>query len=124
VDPRTAKDPAVAPALDRAIERLRYGTVAVNYWSAAGFAMGITPWGAAPGNPRNAIGSGTGFVHNPLMLERVEKTVIRSRFVAWPKPPWFSSHRTALPMMQELARYEADGRLTRLLPVGIDALRG
>jgi len=124
VDPRTARDPAVAPALERAVDRLRYGTVALNYWSAAGFAMGITPWGAAPGNPRNAIGSGTGFVHNPLMFERVEKTVIRAPFVAWPKPPWFSSHRRALPMMQELARFEADRRPSRMLPVAWDALRG
>ena len=124
VDPRTARDPAVAPALDRAVDRLRYGTVALNYWSAAGFAMGITPWGAAPGNPRNRIGSGTGFVHNPLMFGRVEKTVIRAPFVAWPKPPWFSSHRRARPMMQELARFEADRRPSRLLPVAWDALRG
>jgi hypothetical protein len=124
VDPRTARDPAVAPALERAVDRLRYGTVALNYWSAAGFAMGVTPWGAAPGNQRNAIGSGTGFVHNPLMFERVEKTVIRAPFVAWPKPPWFSSHRRATGMMQELARFEADRRKARLLPVAWDALRG
>lgn len=124
VDPRAARDRSVAPALERALDRLRYGTVAVNYWSAAGFAMGITPWGAAPGNPRNAIGSGTGFVHNPLMFEGVEKTVIRAPFIPWPKPPWFASHRTALPMMQELARFEGDGKLRRLAPVGMLALRG
>ena len=50
-----------------------------------------------------------GLVHNPLMFERVEKVVIRGPFVAWPRPPWFMGHRTALPLMQELARFEADG---------------
>jgi hypothetical protein len=124
IDPRTARDPSVAPALDRAVDRLGYGTVGVNYWSAAGYALGITPWGAAPGNPRTAIGSGTGFVHNPLMFERVEKAVVRAPFVPWPKPPWFSNHTRALPLMQELARFEADGRPTRLLPVAWWALRG
>jgi hypothetical protein len=123
VDPRTAGDPAVAPALERALSMLRYGTVALNTWSAAGYGMGITPWGAAPGNPRTAIGSGTGWVHNPLMFERIDKVVIRGPFIAWPRPPWFTNHRTALPLMQELTRYEADGRLTRLVPIGWDALR-
>ena len=42
----------------------------LNHWSAAGYGIGITPWGAFPGNPRHDIGSGTGFVHNPLMFER------------------------------------------------------
>jgi hypothetical protein len=122
-DPRTSRDPATRPALERAIDGLRYGTVAVNTWSAAGYGIGITPWGAAPGNPRTAIGSGTGWVHNPLMFERVAKVVIRGPFVVWPKPPWYTSHRTALPLMQEMARFEADGRPTRLVPVAWQALR-
>ena len=97
VDPRTARDPAVRPALDRAIDGLRYGTVSINHWSAIGFGLGVTPWGAYPGNSRQDIGSGVGTVHNPLMFGRVEKTVVRSPFRAWPKPPWFASHgpRTA-----------------------------
>jgi hypothetical protein len=123
-DPRTVRDAAIRPALERAIDGLRYGTVALNTWSAAGYGIGITPWGAAPGNPRTAIGSGTGWVHNPLMFERVEKVVIRGPFVVWPKPPWYTSHRTALPLMQEMARFEADGRPTRLVPVAWQALRG
>ena len=65
-------DPA---GLERAIGDLRYGTVSLNHWSAAGYGIGITPWGAFPGNPRHDIGSGTGFVHNPLMFDAAEKTV-------------------------------------------------
>ena len=93
VDGATARDRTTKAALERAIEDLRYGTVALNTWSAAGYGMGITPWGAAPGNPRHAIGSGTGFVHNPLMFGRIEETVVRGPFRPWPKPPWFASHR-------------------------------
>ncbi len=124
VDPRTAKDPAVKPALERAIADLRYGTVSLNHWSAAGYGIGITPWGAYPGNPRTAIGSGVGFVHNPLMFERAEKTVIRGPFRAWPKPPWFTSHRGAHRLMPELTRFEADHHPGRLLPILWHALRG
>ena len=124
VDPRTAKDPAVRPALERAIGDLRYGTVSLNHWSAAGYGIGITPWGAFPGNPRHDIGSGTGFVHNPLMFDAAEKTVIRGPFRAWPKPPWFSNHGGAHKLMPELTRFEADHHPGRLAPILWYALRG
>ena len=124
VDPRTARDPGVAPALERAIADLRYGTVSLNHWSAAGYGLGITPWGAFPGNPRHDIGSGTGFVHNPLMFEAAEKTVIRGPFRAWPKPPWFTNHHGAHKLMPELTRFEADRHPGHILPIAWYALRG
>lgn len=124
VDPRTERDPAVRPALDRAIANLRYGTVSVNHWSAMGYGLGITPWGAHPGHPRTDIGSGMGFVHNPLMFERSEKTVVHSWFRGWPKPLWFISHRTAHKLVPHLVRYEASGNLLALIPVAWYALRG
>jgi acyl-CoA reductase-like NAD-dependent aldehyde dehydrogenase len=124
VDPRTARDPAVKPALDRALDRLRYGTVSINHWSAIGYGLGITPWGAYPGHPRTDIGSGTGFVHNPLMFDSVEKTVVTSPFRAWPKPMWFIGHRTAHRIVPHLLEVEARRRLLHLLPVGVLAVRG
>jgi len=124
VDPRTARDPSVRPALGRALDDLRYGTVSLNHWSAIGYGLGITPWGAYPGHERSDIGSGTGFVHNPLMFERVEKTVVRSWFRAWPKPIWFVGHRTAHRLVPHLVAYEAEHRLRRLLPVAVLALQG
>jgi hypothetical protein len=123
-DPRTARDPAIRPALDRALDDLRYGSVAVNHWSGAGYGLGITPWGAYPGNPRWDIGSGTGFVHNPLMFGVIEKTVVRGPFRAWPKPPWFTSHRRAHRLMAEMTRFEVDHHPGRLLPIARDALLG
>ena len=124
VDSRTAKDTVAGPAVARAIEQLRYGTVSVNHWSAIGYGLGITPWGAFPGHVRTDIGSGTGFVHNPLMFERVEKSVVRSPFRAWPKPIWFAGHRTAHRVVPHLVRFEGDGRPDRLLPIAWFALRG
>ena len=125
VDPRTARDPAVAPALDRAVDRLRYGTVALNYWSAAGFAMGITPWGAAPGNPRNAHRVGDRVRAQPADVRAgredghpgAVRRLAQAAVVLVPPA-------RARPMMQELARFEADRRPSRLLPVAWDALRG
>jgi acyl-CoA reductase-like NAD-dependent aldehyde dehydrogenase len=114
VHPASTRDPKVAAAVERAVADLRYGTVAINHWSALGFALGVTPWGAFPGQARSDIGSGTGVVHNALMFSRAEKTVIRAPFRAWPKPIWFGTHRTAGQLARQLVRFEAEPGLLRL----------
>jgi acyl-CoA reductase-like NAD-dependent aldehyde dehydrogenase len=122
VHPASMRNPEVAEAVERAVTDLRYGTVAINHWSALGFALGVTPWGAYPGHARNDIGSGTDFVHNTLMFSRVEKTVVRAPFRAWPKPVWFGSHRTARRLAPMLVRFEANPSLLRLaamLPLAV-----
>ena len=48
VHPRTMKDPTTGAAVERAIGRLRYGSVTVNAWSGLLFAFGTPPWGAHP----------------------------------------------------------------------------
>jgi acyl-CoA reductase-like NAD-dependent aldehyde dehydrogenase len=124
VDPRTARDQVTGPSLTAALERLRYGTVSLNHWSAIGYGLGVTPWGAFPGHTRADIGSGTGFVHNPLMLGRVQKTIVRSPFRARPKPIWFAGHRTAHRLLPHLIRFEADRGLRHLPAIGVYALAG
>ena len=124
VHPATLRDPAAAAALERAIAGLRCGTVSVNQWSAIGFGLGVTPWGAYPGHRRTDIQSGTGWVHDSLMFSRVEKTVIRGPFRAWPKPIWFASHRTAHRLARRLVRFEAAPSLLRLPAIVVLALRG
>ncbi len=124
VDPRTARDGGLRGAVEQAVADLRYGTVSLNHWSAIGYGIGITPWGAYPGHHRTDIGSGTGFVHNPLMFERIEKTVVRSPFRAWPRPVWFAGHRTAHRLLPHLVRFEGDRRPDRLVPIMWFAVRG
>ena len=109
VHPRTLADPRLGRAVEEAIRRLRYGTVAVNVWAGYGFGFGTTPWGAFPGSPLSAIQSGRGFVHNTLMLEGVEKTVVRHPARTFPKPPYFPSHRTAHRLGRRLVDLEARG---------------
>ncbi len=109
VHPRTLADARLRRAVEEAIRRLRYGTVAVNVWAGYGFGFGTTPWGAFPGSPLTAIQSGRGFVHNTLMLEGVEKTVIRHPVRTFPKPPYFPSHRTAHRLGRRLVDLEARG---------------
>jgi hypothetical protein len=118
------RDPDVAAAVERAVADLRYGTVSINHWSALGFALGVTPWGAFAGQARNDIGSGIDVVHNSLMFSRVEKTVIRAPFRAFPKPVWFETHRTANRLARMLVRFEAKPSLLRLAAMMPRALIG
>jgi aldehyde dehydrogenase (NAD(P)+) len=109
VPPRTRADPRLARAVEEAIRALRYGTVAVDVWSAYGFGFGTTPWGAYPGATLTDIQSGRGLVHNTLMLEHLEKAVIRHPARARTKPPYFPTHRTAHRLGRRLVELEARG---------------
>ncbi len=79
--------------LRNAIRDLRYGMIGVNQWSAIGFALMSPPWGAYPGSTLADVQSGIGFVHNTFLLNRPEKTILRSPLASRPKPIWFPSHR-------------------------------
>jgi hypothetical protein len=93
VHPRTLSDPESREAVERAIDRLAYGSVVVNHWSAAPYAMVSPPWGGAPGATPSDIQSGNGFVHNTFLIEDVAKTVVRGPFRPLVRPPWFHTHR-------------------------------
>lgn len=124
VHPATLADPATGAAVERAVERLRYGTVALNVWPGVAFAIGNTPWGAAPGSPLTDIQSGRGFVHNTLMLEGVAKVVLRHPVTSPVKLPYFPSHRTGATLGRRLTRLTATGNLLHLPGVVAAALRG
>lgn len=80
VHPKSMKDAVVAAAVNKAIEDLRYGSILINNWGGLAHYMTNTPWGAYPGSDIYDIQSGSGFVNNPLMFDRVQKSVIYSDF--------------------------------------------
>ncbi|MFE1347568.1 aldehyde dehydrogenase family protein [Streptomyces sp. NPDC058757] len=134
VHPRTEKSHPRQVA--EAVGALRYGTLGVNCWSAIGFLLGYTPWGAHPGHTRRAIGSGIGFVHNAFMLEDVEKTVLRAPFAPAPRglftgspslsprPPFYVTHKTALATIRRVTAFTAAPSLAKLPGIFASALRG
>ncbi|HEX7183041.1 MAG TPA: aldehyde dehydrogenase family protein [Thermoanaerobaculia bacterium] len=124
VHPASLKDPEVAKAVEKAIADLRYGTVSINQWAALGYGLVITPWGAFPGHTRQDIQSGTGVVHNTLMFDRSQKTVIRAPFRVFPKPVWFATHKTAHKLTPKLVRFEADPSFAKLPGILGLAVRG
>jgi acyl-CoA reductase-like NAD-dependent aldehyde dehydrogenase len=115
VHPASLRDPLVAEAVDRAIDRLEYGAVVVNDWAAVAYGLPTATWGAYPGAPVDDIQSGRGVVHNAYLLEDVEKTVCRAPWRPLATPVWYSDHRT-LPRLAPLAaRFLATDDL-KLLP--------
>lgn len=134
VHPRTER--AHRAAVGDAVAGLRYGTLGLNCWSAFGFLLGYTPWGAFPGHTRQEIGSGIGFVHNAFMLEDVEKTVLRAPFAPSPRgmftgspslsprPPYYVTNRTGRTTMERLTAYTTDPKVSRLPGIFLSALRG
>ncbi|MFI6287605.1 hypothetical protein ACIBCM_23145 [Streptomyces sp. NPDC051018] len=107
----------------------------VNCWPAMGFLLGYTPWGAYPGHTRQAVGSGTGFVHNAFMLGEIEKTVLRAPFAPAPRglfagspslsprPPYFATSRTGRATLERLTRFVAAPRARHLPALAFSALR-
>ncbi len=95
--------------LNTYIEELKYGTVAINEWSALGFVIPTLPWGGFPGNKDNDIQSGQGYVHNALLFESPQKGIVYSRFRLAPliDPPWFVTNKKAHRIFKNLTYYQA-----------------
>lgn len=101
------------------IARLRYGCIAVNLWTGGGFLLTETSWGAYPGHTVDDVQSGIGTVHNTMMFDHPEKTVLYGPFHPFPDgilagqfgllpiPPWFVSHKSANKVAEQLFKFEA-----------------
>ncbi|MBF4562765.1 aldehyde dehydrogenase family protein [Microbacterium sp. VKM Ac-2870] len=128
IDPATQS--ALGDGFERAIADLRYGTVAVNTWTAFGFLTPTATWGAFPGGTLADAPSGMGIVHNALLLDHVERTVARGPFRPFPrsvssatrgyglsvlpKPPWFVTSRTGAAVCEGFTRFRIDGNWPRM----------
>lgn len=134
VDPATAHRHRTA--LDAAVAGLRFGCIGVNAWSAVVFLTSRAAWGAFAGNDIADIGSGSGVVHNSLMLEDTQKNVLWAPFRPFPrsafhagrtmavKPPWFLGNATSLATARQFTHFADDPRPGRLPSLFVSALRG
>ncbi|MEU2198760.1 aldehyde dehydrogenase family protein [Isoptericola sp. NPDC019482] len=110
---------ALGAGFDRAIADLRYGTIGVNAWTGVGYLTATAPWGAYPGHTLADIQSGRGVVHNALLLDATERTVVtgpfrpfprsvaRGELALFPKPPWFVTARSAATTGRRLTAFAA-----------------
>jgi aldehyde dehydrogenase (NAD(P)+) len=123
VPPGGFAGPAAA-AVEEAIVRLRYGTVAVNAFPGVSYALASPPWGGYPGATLADIQSGRGFVHNSALLAGIEKAVLRHPAAAWPPPPYVPGRRAFRGMMRRLAAYEAEPSFAKVPGLVLAALGG
>ena len=120
IDPATRA--SLGAGFDRAIAELRYGAIAINAWTGFNFLLANGTWGAFPGGTLEDVGSGIGIVHNALLLDGVERTVVHGPFrpfprslgdvrdpaerTVLPKPPWFVTARTGAEVSEGFTRYQ------------------
>ncbi|HEX4337534.1 MAG TPA: aldehyde dehydrogenase family protein [Polyangiaceae bacterium] len=122
--PTLEADAAGRQALDTALAGLRYGTVGVNVWPALGYALCTTPWGGHPSATLTDIQSGLGWVHDTLMLEDIEKCVIRGPLKPVPKHVYFPGHRGAHRLGRRLVEFEAAPSWLKVPGLAAAALTG
>ncbi|MFE0654620.1 aldehyde dehydrogenase family protein [Streptomyces sp. NPDC059534] len=132
--PNTLK--ALGRRLRGAIADLRYGTIAVNAWTGVGYATPRATWGAFPGHTLDDVQSGIGTVHNALLLDHTERTVVTGPFrpaprsvllgdtSISPKPPWFVTNTTAARTGRLLTKFAVNPQWHDLLTLFASALRG
>jgi hypothetical protein len=122
--PKVEGSPAVKTAFDAALRDLRYGTVSVNAWPAMGYAFVTTPWGGHPSATLENVQSGLGWVHNTVLLEGIEKCVIRAPLKAMPKMVYFPTHKTAHQLARKLVDFEASPSWLKVPGLAMAALGG
>ncbi|MEL6341745.1 MAG: aldehyde dehydrogenase family protein [Myxococcota bacterium] len=127
---------ALGPLFEDLIAALRYGTIGINAWSGVGFLLPRVTWGAFPGHPRHDIQSGAGVVHNALMFDKPQKSVIRAPFRPFPrsvlngewtilpKPPWFVTNKQSAEVGRLLTMFAAEPSVTKLPAIFAAALQG
>lgn len=127
---------AMGSRFEDMIADLRYGAVAVNAWTALAFLSPAATWGAFPGHTIDDVQSGIGIVHNALLVDGAERTVVRGPFRPsprslinreWsisPKPPWFVTNRTAATTGRLLTAFAGSPSWAKLPAIFASALRG
>ena len=114
-------------AVERAIAELRYGGVGVNAWPGVIFALAGATWGAFPGHTPEDIQSGTGVVHNAMLFDHPEKTVVRAAFRSAPPPPYFPNLEGIAALGRALTAFEASpsfGKAMAVAKAGIGVSAG
>jgi aldehyde dehydrogenase (NAD(P)+) len=124
VHPKVEASPTAKSAIDDSLRDLRFGTVAINAWPALGYALVTTPWGGHPSATLSNVQSGLGWVHNTVMLEGIEKCVIRAPLKPMPKQIYFPTHKTLDRVGRRLVDFEGAPSWLKVPGLALAALSG
>jgi acyl-CoA reductase-like NAD-dependent aldehyde dehydrogenase len=134
IHPKTERSHAAA--LEEAVHDLNYGAIGINLWTGAVYFITQCAWGAFPGNTRQQIGSGVGVVHNTLMFDRSQKSIVHGPFAPHiraitkgeyhlsPKLVYFVTNTQAHNIGEGLIEYARTRSKLQLAKLSLAALRG
>ena len=115
---------------------LRYGTIAINAWTGVGFLTPQATWGAFPGHTLADVQSGIGVVHNSMLFDKPERTVVEApfrpfprnllslSFTMLPRPPWFVTNKKANILGRLLVNFQHKPSLLKMPRIFLNALLG
>jgi acyl-CoA reductase-like NAD-dependent aldehyde dehydrogenase len=118
------------------IADLQYGCIAINAWTGLGFLLAPATWGAFPGHTPQDVQSGIGVVHNTMLFDRPQRTVVEAPFKPFPrnllslsfsllpKPPWFITNGRSLVLGKLLTRFQYRPSFAKLPRIFFNALLG
>ncbi|WP_309680590.1 aldehyde dehydrogenase family protein [Polaromonas sp.] len=122
--------------LEELLIELRYGTIAINAWTGLGFLTPQAAWGGFPGHTLDDAQSGIGFVHNSMLFDRPQRTVVEAPFKPFPrnllslsfsllpKPPWFITNRRGGILGELLLKFQYRPSFLKIPRIFLNALRG
>lgn len=105
VPPLFEDDGDVEHAVEKAIVDLEYGAIGVNTWPALVYATPRAPWGGHPKATLADVQSGIGFVHNPMLLPKIEKVIVHGPLAPVPRPPFLVGHKHGLAAARRLVAW-------------------
>jgi acyl-CoA reductase-like NAD-dependent aldehyde dehydrogenase len=118
------------------ISQLHYGCIAINAWTGLGFLVAPATWGAFPGHTLADVQSGIGVVHNTMLFDKPERTVVEAPFKPFPRnlfsgsfallprPPWYITNRRAHVLGKLLTAFQYRPSFFKIPLIFINALRG
>ena len=106
------------------INNLKYGTVAINEWSAIGFIIPTLPWGGYPGNKENDIQSGQDFVHNSMFFESPLNGIVYSKFRMSNiiDPLWFVTNKKGKKVFKNLTYFQIEKSFVNFIKLAASAV--
>ena len=114
----------IKPITNTYVDNLKYGTVAINEWSAIGFIIPTLPWGGYPGNKDNDIQSGQNFVHNSMFFESPLNGVVYSKFRMSNiiDPLWFVTNKKGKKVFKNLTYFQIDKSFSNFIKLALSAV--
>lgn len=119
-----AEEARYKQTFEQGIADLRYGGIAVNCWAGMVYGLVTPTWGAYPGHTLEDIQSGRGVVHNGLLLDHPQKSVVRAPFRMPVKHAYFADHKTIHLLGEALCRFEAAPGWSKLPAIAMYGMRG